>query len=108
MSKYIFYETPNNTVVCVSRYKGQLIKAKAKCSPLDTYDRATGEMIAQARVDAKIAKKKHMAAVNRYSTINREYNKIAAELQKAALKAARLDSERQYAEYHAAMVGKEK
>ena len=105
--RYIFYETPNNTIVCVSRYKGQLVKAKAKCSPLDTYDIERGKEIAQARVDAKIAKKKHMAAVKRYSEINCKYNKIAEQLQKAALKAAKLDREREYAEYHAETIGKE-
>lgn len=105
--RYRFYEIPNNTVVCVSRYKGQLVKAKAVCSSLDTYDKATGEKIARARVDAKIAKKKHMAAVKRYSEISSKYNQIAEQLQKAALKAAKLDLEREYAEYHAATIGKE-
>ena len=105
--RYLYYEVPNNTVVCVSRYKGQLVKAKAKCSPLDTYSFEKGKEIARARVDAKVIKKKRAAAVQRYCELSREYNKIAHQLQKAALKAAKLDSEKSYAEYYAATIGKE-
>lgn len=98
--RYIFYEIPNNTIVCVTRYKGQLIKAKAKCSPLDTYDIERGKKIAQARVMEKLAKKKHANALKRYIELSSQYDKLYKQLQKAALKAAEYDGDMQYAKYH--------
>lgn len=51
---YKFYYS-NNKVICVSSFAGRTIRGVAKCSPNDTFNKETGEKLAQARCDLKVA-----------------------------------------------------
>ena len=64
--KYNFYyDKTNRSVICTTVYKGQLIRAVAKCDPEDYFDKATGEKLAYLRCRQKFLRKKadHAAEV---------------------------------------------
>ena len=64
-TRYRFYATPGPLVVCVSSYAGKPVRATAKCSENDEYDLEKGKELAQARVDAKIAKLRERRATQK-------------------------------------------
>lgn len=55
---YKFYYVGNKTIA-TTKWDGRTVKAVAKCSPNDTYNRELGERIAYLRCKAKISKLKY-------------------------------------------------
>lgn len=68
------YSTENE-VIAVSRYAGRNVRAFAKCSPNDEFNREFGEKLATARVNAKIAKKKLKNAMKAKAEARKEMEK---------------------------------
>lgn len=57
--KYNFYHNEsNNTVVCTTTYKGQIIRGVAKCNPDDEFTIDIGKKLAYLRCKKKFAHKK--------------------------------------------------
>ena len=52
------YVVEGNKVTCTSHFAGNRVKGIAKCSPNDKFDFEVGKKLAQARCDAKVAKKR--------------------------------------------------
>lgn len=68
--KYSFHydlKCDNKKVICVTYYKGKLIKGIAKCAPCDKFDVEAGEKLAYLRCKSKFLKKKSEQATNSYS-----------------------------------------
>lgn len=65
--KYHFYSNAaNGTVVCMTLYKGKIVRGTAKCSPEDDFDIAIGKRLAYLRCRQKFFKKKFKQARNVY------------------------------------------
>lgn len=62
---HFYYDKTNRSVICTTIYKGQLIRAVAKCDPEDSFDKSTGEKLAYLRCRQKFLRKKanHAAGV---------------------------------------------
>ena len=63
--RYIYHTDSHNNTYCVSYFAGKPVTACAKLDPRDTYNKEKGEMIAQARCNAKIAEKRVKLATKR-------------------------------------------
>lgn len=84
-TKYQFYYNEDKrSIVCTTVYKGQTIRATAKCAPEDVFDLEVGKKIAYLRCKQKFARKKliHARAVCRESF--NTYEKSKRNLDKAA------------------------
>lgn len=57
MSFYQFYRT-GNKIIAVSTYEGKTVRGYAKCAPEDKDNEWYGRVLAAARCNAKIAKKR--------------------------------------------------
>lgn len=57
MARYKF-TVEGNKVTCISHFAGNPVVGIAKCSPNDKFDFEIGKKLAQARCDAKVAKKR--------------------------------------------------
>lgn len=55
---HFYYNFANNTVVCITFYKGQTIRGAAKCNPDDNFNLDVGRRLAYLRCKQKFAKKK--------------------------------------------------
>lgn len=67
-----------NKVIVLSRYAKKTIRGVAKCNPMDTFDYSTGEKIAKARCDAKIANLRYQNAKNCLKKAKEATKKAAA------------------------------
>ena len=64
--RYQFYTDGTGKTICLSSYAGKTVRGISKCDPNDNYNEVTGKLLAQARCDAKIAKKRFKNAQNEY------------------------------------------
>lgn len=64
--RYHYYTNNKNTVVATSTYAGQVVRGVAKCSPNDKFDLDYGRKLARARLDCKVAEKRHKRAYQKY------------------------------------------
>lgn len=55
---HFYYDAEKRTVVCTNIYKGQIIRAVAKCDPADKFDIAIGKKLAYLRCKRKFISKK--------------------------------------------------
>ena len=63
MAQYKYYvNEKNRQVIAVSTYEGKNVKGTAKANPIDEFDIEQGKILAKARCDAKIAKKRMQRA----------------------------------------------
>ena len=74
MSKYKFYTNNENTIVAVSSYAGRPVRGVAKCDPRDSFDFASGEKLAAARCNVKVAEKRAKRAERKYAEALAEFN----------------------------------
>lgn len=91
--KYSYYTYNNNGIivtVCVTNYKGHLIRATAKCMPDDEFDEAIGKEISKRRVDVKIAKKKMKNVVETANAIHKVINTLSIDLEELMQKSDEL------------------
>ncbi len=83
--KYQFYYNEDkNSVVCTTVYKGQTIRAIAKCDPEDTFNLEVGKKIAYLRCKQKFARKKLIHAGAVYRDSFSKYERSKRNLDKAA------------------------
>lgn len=71
--QYTYHTDSHNNTYCVSYFAGKPVTACAKLDPRDTYNKEKGEMIAQARCNAKIAKKRVQRAEYRTKMAFEDY-----------------------------------
>ena len=71
--KYKFFSDGANKIVAVSSYAGKSVRGVAKCDPRDSFDEKTGQSLAQARCNMKVAEK-------RYSRAMKEHEKAYSQL----------------------------
>ena len=84
-TKYQFYYNEDkHSVVCTTIYKGQTIRAIAKCDPEDTFDLETGKKIAYLRCKQKFARKKMLHAGEVYHDSFSKYERSKRNLDKAS------------------------
>jgi hypothetical protein len=59
MAQYKYYvNEKSRQVIAVSTYEGKNVKGTAKANPIDEFDIEQGKILAKARCDAKIAKRR--------------------------------------------------
>ena len=83
--KYSYYTYDKDGIIvtaCVSKYKGQLVRATSKCMPDDEFNEETGKNIARRRVDVKIAKKKLRNLIKEYAVLEPLVNDLITHLNK--------------------------
>lgn len=61
---HFYYNDSNNTVVCTTLYKGQMVRGIAKCSPEDNFSLGAGKKLAYLRCKEKFLRKKLKRAFN--------------------------------------------
>lgn len=66
MNKYRLYNSENK-VVAVSTYAGKPVRGIAKCDPADTFSLESGEALAVARCNEKIAEKRMKRAARKFA-----------------------------------------
>ena len=100
--KYKFYTDGSNKIVAVSSYAGKSVRGVAKCDPRDEFDLSSGQDLAVARCNMKIAEKRcnraqkeYRKAVEAYHAANNRLQKMSAYVTDSneALKAAKQDLE---------------
>ena len=64
IEKYRFY-TNGKKVIAVSTYCGKVIRGTASCNPKDKFDLEKGKMLAAARCNERVARKRERMATNR-------------------------------------------
>lgn len=84
MARYRTYTDNKGKVVVVSSYAGRSVRGVAKCNPQDSFDAETGQKIAQARCDLKIAEKRVKRAKEKYDAAVEVFNKASKEVDKAS------------------------
>ena len=72
--RYRYYTNMKDTVIVETSYEGRPVKAKAKCSPHDTFNYDYGCALAKARVDVKVAHLRMNRAIKKY---NESLGKVA-------------------------------
>ena len=69
------FQVRDNQVICSTTWAGETVAGIAKCdSEVDTFDVDYGRRLAQARVDAKIAKKRVKRAEARLQETDKVFN----------------------------------
>ena len=63
---HFYYNEENQTIVCTTIYKGQMVRGIAKCSPEDNFDIDIGKRLAYFRCKQKFAQKKLNRALKVY------------------------------------------
>ena len=68
---HLYYHEENQTIVCTTLYKGQMVRGVAKCNPDDEFDAELGKKLAYLRCKKKFARKKlkHALRVERDAII---------------------------------------
>lgn len=64
LEKYRFY-TNGNRVIAVSTFAGKTVRGTATCNPKDKFDLEKGKMLAAARCNERVARKREKLARNR-------------------------------------------
>ena len=79
--------TPKNSdtreIIAIASYLGSIVKGYAKCAPRDTFDSASGEMLAALRCNEKVAEKRMSNAVDKVSEAVVNLKKAQDEYNKA-------------------------
>ena len=70
VTKYKYYTTKNQ-VIAVSTYAGKIVRAVAKCNPLDEFDLEQGKALAAARLSVKVSKKRKKNAESKLEEARR-------------------------------------
>jgi hypothetical protein len=83
MAKYKHVVT-SNKVIAISTYAGKTVKGVAKCDPRDSFDEATGVKLADARLNAKVAKQRKAMAEKKFAIAQRELAAAQARMDKMA------------------------
>jgi hypothetical protein len=60
------YYIHGNEVIAVSTYAGKIVRGIAKCNPVDEFDVERGKVLAAARCNLKVAKKRRTRAAKKY------------------------------------------
>ena len=71
--RYNYFTNNENLVVCESKFAGKKVTAVAKCSEEDSFNLAYGMLLARARVDEKIARKRCKKARERVNAAGNAY-----------------------------------
>ena len=90
-SKYkIYVNKDKKHVIAVGKFCGKYVRARAKCSPEDTFDEKKGAEIAEARCRVKItemiasaASRRLLEAVTNKQKLEEEINVISKQVSKA-------------------------
>lgn len=72
----------SNKVIAISTYAGKTVKSVAKCDPRDSFDEATGVKLADARLNAKVAKLRKAMAEKKFAIAKRELAAAQARVDK--------------------------
>jgi hypothetical protein len=70
-------------IIAIASYLGSVVKGYAKCDPRDTFDSATGEMLAALRCNEKVAEKRMSNAIDKVDEAVVNLEKAQAEYIKA-------------------------
>ena len=79
MYKYVYHK---NMVIAISSFAGKAVKGVAKCNPEDGYVKELGELIAKARCDIKVAKRRTKHAEKKLIEAKKELAKARARVAK--------------------------
>lgn len=82
MGRYKYYESSQNEVIAVTRYRGRNVRGVAKCNPKDDYYFSIGAQLAQARCKEKVAKIRKNDAIARIKMAQDAYIKAFKYYQK--------------------------
>ena len=79
-----FYENPEKkqVIAAITLRDGTTVKARATCSPEDTYDYENGRRLAEARLKVKLAKRDCVQTVREYEQAQDESVALTKRLQK--------------------------
>lgn len=80
--RYHTYTNNKDLVVVTSTYAGKVVRGVAKCSPNDEFRLETGEALAKARCDEKVAWLRRQRALGKYREVMNEINKLEKHLSK--------------------------
>lgn len=80
---HFYYHKENNTVVCTTLYKGQMVRGVAKCDPCDEFDVELGKKLAYLRCKMKFARKKFKRALQAERDALFAANRVQGDLDKA-------------------------
>ena len=80
--KYRFYNDGSNKVIAVSSYAGKTVRGVAKCDPRDKFDITSGQDLAAARCNVKVAEKRLSRAQKEYDKAVRAYHEASQKLSK--------------------------
>lgn len=82
--KYAYFTNDKGQTVISARstFAGKTVKGYAKCDPRDNYSVETGEKLAAARCEARIAQKRKKYAATKVACAQRELEQAYAYLKK--------------------------
>ena len=79
--KYKYYVNENKREIYVTaQYAGKEYRAVSKCAPEDDFDMTKGCLLARARLDAKIAEKRHKKAKIKLDAVKKDLTDITFRL----------------------------
>ena len=83
MKQKYTYSVSGNTVYCITYYAGKTIRGIAKCDPEDNFNIEDGMLLAKARCDYKLAKKRVTVKGKRVNLAVEEFERANTHMENA-------------------------